>query len=104
MSALCQQFLGRPALKQVSSRKVARSHFSSTGTWGSSSPSVSPLLHDEAVLSHADLLDVQHPAHRGEDRDFILQRTQLAGGDRVEARVPQGSERGHVPNGSRRAA
>jgi len=52
------------------------------------------------VLSDADLLDVQHPAERGKDGDFVLQRTQLAGGDGAEARVPQGSERGYVPNGS----
>jgi len=53
------------------------------------------------MLSHADLFDVQHAAERRKDRDFILQRAQFAGGDGPEARVPQGGEGGHVPNGNR---
>ena len=94
-SGLLPRARGSPALKQTCSRNVARSHFSSTGTCGSSSPHVA--LADEQAIVPTRISLRSITRRIGESTEISYSSAaQFAGRDRTEARILQRRERGHV--------
>jgi len=57
-----------------------------------------PLDHQQAIPADADIFDVQYPAERREDRDFIFQSRKFPGVHRGKARITQRRVSGRIPH------